>query len=138
MTGEDVVREAREWIGTPFVWQRAEKGVGADCKGFVAGVARALGLPEGDHLHMLKADYGGVVDSAFLTRAIAEVMVHVEVPQMGDVLLMSAHGRPQHLGIFAGERTLHTYTGRWVAATRTGALLSKSPLHSVWRFGSLG
>jgi NlpC/P60 family putative phage cell wall peptidase len=137
VTGADVVAEALTWVGTPFRWQAAHKGVGADCKGFVAGVARALGLPEAEHLHMLKADYSPKVDSSFLARAIGEVLVPVETPAPGDVLLMLAAGLPQHLGIFAGERILHTYTGKWVAATRTGALLAKSPLHSAWRFGSL-
>lgn len=40
----DIVAEARSWIGTPWVAAGAEKGVGANCLGFLAGVARNVGL----------------------------------------------------------------------------------------------
>ena len=40
----DIVIEARRWIGTPWVPAGAELGVGANCLGFLAGVARNLGL----------------------------------------------------------------------------------------------
>ena len=39
-----VVAEARRWIGTPWVPAGSERGVGANCLGFLAGVARNLGL----------------------------------------------------------------------------------------------
>ena len=39
-----VIAEARSWIGTPWVASGAEKGVGANCLGFLAGVADNVGL----------------------------------------------------------------------------------------------
>ena len=44
VTRQEVVREAREWLGTPFHHQAREKGVGTDCGGLVGGVAVALGI----------------------------------------------------------------------------------------------
>lgn len=38
-TRADLIAEARSWIGTPWRHQAAIKGVGADCVGFVRGVA---------------------------------------------------------------------------------------------------
>lgn len=40
----DLVIEARRWIGTPWVPAGSERGVGANCLGFLAGAARNLGL----------------------------------------------------------------------------------------------
>ena len=37
---EEIVRLAREWIGTPYQHQASLKGVGADCLGFLRGVWR--------------------------------------------------------------------------------------------------
>jgi NlpC/P60 family putative phage cell wall peptidase len=42
----DIVIEARRWIGTPWVPAGSELGVGANCLGFMAGVARNLGLSD--------------------------------------------------------------------------------------------
>lgn len=36
-----IVDEALSWVGTPWAHQQAIKGVGADCAGFLGGVARA-------------------------------------------------------------------------------------------------
>ena len=39
---EEVLAEARDWIGTPYRHQGSEKGVGCDCLGLVRGIWRAL------------------------------------------------------------------------------------------------
>ncbi len=38
-TPDDVIAEARTWLGTPWHHQASVKGVGCDCIGFVRGVA---------------------------------------------------------------------------------------------------
>lgn len=38
-----IVEEALSWVGTPWAHQQAVKGVGADCAGFLAAVAKATG-----------------------------------------------------------------------------------------------
>ena len=44
----DVVKAAREWLGTPFIHQGRVKGVGVDCAGLIIGVAHELGLSDFD------------------------------------------------------------------------------------------
>ncbi len=138
-TGVDVVTEAREWLRTPFVWQASLKGVGADCKGLVVGVARSLGLPEGDSLYAAIGDYGFKVPVGLLKTGLAATLTQVREPEPGDVLLLTMGGSPQHLGIHAGEHLIHTYNGgpKQVIATRLSAALRAWPLHSAWRFPSL-
>ena len=41
-SADDVVRLARQWVGTPYHHQASKRGVGADCLGLVRGVWREL------------------------------------------------------------------------------------------------
>ena len=40
---EDVVREARSWIGTPYNHMECKKGIAVDCVGLIKGVGLNLG-----------------------------------------------------------------------------------------------
>jgi NlpC/P60 family putative phage cell wall peptidase len=40
---QDVIEEARRWIGTPYRHQSALRGIGCDCIGLIRGVWHALG-----------------------------------------------------------------------------------------------
>ena len=37
-----IIKEARNWLGTPFHHQASRKNIGCDCIGFIIGIARAL------------------------------------------------------------------------------------------------
>lgn len=43
MTGDDVVRTARTWLGTPHVNGAKVKGIGVDCGQLLIGVAEDCG-----------------------------------------------------------------------------------------------
>lgn len=101
MIGAQIAAEAETWIDTPFAWQGRVKGVGVDCKGLVAGVAKACGRPEADSVEALAGDYGNAIDAARLKAGLARLFDRVTEPQIGDVLLIRTGGKPQHLAIFA-------------------------------------
>src|SRR6185437_17129428 len=42
LTRQDIVAEARAWIGTPYRHQGSLKGIGCDCLGLVRGVWRGV------------------------------------------------------------------------------------------------
>lgn len=138
-TGSDIVVEARAWLGTPFHWQASLKGVGCDCKGLVWGVARALGLPEGESGYAKVANYGARVPVDTLLAGLGATLTRTVSPEPGDVLLFVMGGKPQHLGIHAGNEVIHTYNGgpSRVIATRLALPRKPWPLHSAWRFPSL-
>ena len=96
---EDIVAEALSWCGTPHLWQASRKGVGCDCKGLVAGVARELGMPEAESLYANMHSYNTLVDAYLLRRGLEETLRHTQDPQPGDVILMLMGNKPQHLGI---------------------------------------
>lgn len=137
--GELVAAEAREWLGTKFVWQASQKQVGCDCKGLLWGVARELGFPEAESLYAKVADYSPKrpVPSALLKEGFASIFDLVETPQLGDVLLVRLGGKASHIGIISAEgRVIHAQIGPkdWVKETRLEALLKKFPLDSIWRW----
>lgn len=136
MIGILVAAEAERWIGTPFKWQGSVKA-GCDCKGLVAGVARACGRPEGDSLHALAGDYGLKVDAARLRRGLADLFDRATDILPGDVLLLKVAGKPQHLAIAAPTEGKPT---RAVQAMHTGpcaVVVSRVPrdmIDSIWRW----
>lgn len=142
--GALVAAEAREWIGTPFVWQASQKGVGCDCKGLVWGVARELGFPEASTFYARVANYAQnkPVPSALLKEGMAAVFDPVRgEPGLGDVLLLKIGQppvHPAHLAIVSGDdRAIHAQLSgsrEWVKETRLAALLKLNPLHSAWRW----
>lgn len=138
-TASDVVAEALEWKGTPFVWQASLKGVGADCKGLILGVARELGMPEATSLYAAISDYGRVVPVRLLLKGLAATFERAADPQPGDVLVMTMGGSPQHLGFHAGGDVIHTYNNgpRRVISSRLASVQRAWPIHSAWRFPSL-
>jgi cell wall-associated NlpC family hydrolase len=138
--GEAVAAEAREWLGTKFVWQASQKQVGCDCKGLLWGVARELGFPEAESLYAQVADYSPKrpVPSALLKEGFAAIFDSVEGGMIpGDVLLVKLGGKPCHIAIYSGDgRAIHAQIGPkdWVKETRLEALLKLFPLDSVWRW----
>ena len=96
---DDVVREARSWLGTPWVHQHSERGIATDCAGLVVGVARRLGLvDEGFRLH----GYTRAPDGS-MTSICDQHMQRIGRDEMapGDVVVMRVDKLPQHLGIVA-------------------------------------
>lgn len=139
--GLNAVKEAREWIGTPVVWEASLKGKGCDCRGLVAGVARELGWPEGSAFEASVGAYARNIDEAKLTAGLDRLLRRVRPDMMhkGDVLGFTIKGKMQHLGIFAGEgRMVHAYMTppSKVVEVPLGVYWTNR-LAGVWRWKSL-
>jgi cell wall-associated NlpC family hydrolase len=111
LTREDVVREAREWIGTRFIHQQHSKGLATDCIGHVGGVAVELGVyPRDPHaipglVNLL--GYGRTPHGDALRKACATFFVEIDPDTMqpGDIVLIAWGNRdPQHVGFLADYR----------------------------------
>ena len=99
--GKRIAAEAERWIDTPFHWQGQVRGVGCDCKGLVAGVARACGRAEGNTLEAMAGDYATRVPIDKLRLGLERHFDRVSERQPGDILLVRMAGDPQHLAIAA-------------------------------------
>jgi cell wall-associated NlpC family hydrolase len=136
LTRDAIVAEARSWAGTPFRWQASVKGVGADCRGFIFGVARELGLPEANG-RTARADYSSRIPARELKRVLAETFDRADVARPGDLLLIVVGEKPQHLAIVTGP-------GRMMHACLRGpeqvieVPIGKSrPIDSIWTWRGL-
>lgn len=97
ITRDDIVCEARSWIGTPFVHQHRQRGHAVDCAGLLIGVARALGIvaPDFD-----VTGYSPRPDGVSLRAYCDEHLLPSEALHVGGVALVAwRNGPPQHLGI---------------------------------------
>lgn len=118
ITRQDIVMEARRWIGTRYRHQGRTRGVGVDCIGLVGGVAVSLGLPGAGEwltdrgLH----NYARTPNPTTLLAGCLRYMDQVPAADVGDVLLFSVENYPRHFALVSevkssGEATkvIHAY-----------------------------
>ena len=128
---EQIVQEARAWIGTPYRHQASCKGAGADCLGLLRGVWRAVYGAEPEHVPAYSADWSEPQGeerlwAAARRRLVAKVR---DEAALGDVVLfrMREQGVAKHLGIASvlGEapKFIHAYSGHGVV---------ESPFSEPW------
>jgi len=137
-TRQEIVDEARSYVGTRFHHQARVKGVAVDCIGLLVGVARALGLFEHDN-----RSYSRHPDGHTLLEELEKVLDRVEEgaePELGDVLVFwisERTKRPQHIAIKSDVGMIHTYAhiGKVVETHLTKAWRRR--ICAVFRFRGL-
>jgi cell wall-associated NlpC family hydrolase len=137
--GALVAAEARQWIGTRFVWGQSQKGVGCDCKGLVQGVARELGFSEAQGFYANFASYrpDKPVPANLLREGMAAVFDRAEDIAPGDVLLLRWAGKAGHLAVVTDRRkAVHAQIAptERVKEASLRSLLKLFPLDSIWRW----
>jgi cell wall-associated NlpC family hydrolase len=138
ITKEDIVKEARTWLNTPFHHQGRIKSVGVDCAGLVIGVGRALGLCP-DFIDNI--DYARIPDGRvkiLLTKHL--IKVPFADRQAGDVISIAWAKEPQHVAILTDKNTIiHAYgigsKGKVVETTLAGRHLAC--VSNVYRFSEV-
>lgn len=93
-----VVKEAREWIGTPYHHAAMLKGIGADCATLIFAVYRGLGIVPDEKIGMFGPDWYQHTESEhYMTRLIRHAAKVVEAVgyrstkyAAGNILLMKA------------------------------------------------
>lgn len=146
--GNAIAAEAETWVDTPFVDTGQIKGVGADCKGLLAGVAAACGRPEAASVEALAADYNlqNPVNERRLRSGLVRLFDRVphssEAPadrRPGDVLLVKCRGRAQHLAIATPlpGRPLRVIEAQLDVMKVRPFRRSDAEIDSVWRWRDL-
>jgi len=144
--GADVVRLARDWIGTPYRHQGAMRGVGCDCLGLIRGLWREI--------HGAEPETPGAYGRDWAERSGEERLLdaarrHFGPPvaagmQVGDVLIFRfrADASAKHLGILSGpDRFIHAYEQAGVIESalvaswrrRVAGVFRWRPVLSSWR-----
>jgi len=117
---EEIVTEARGWIGTPYLHRASCKGHGADCLGLVRGVWRAVVGAEPQGLPPYAPDWAEAGGTEEMLAAAARHMRAVAIGEIapGDVLLFRwrAHLPAKHAAILVTpDRMVHAHDGAAVA-----------------------
>lgn len=120
MTREDIVAEARSWIGTPYRHQASLKGVGCDCLGLVRGVWRAMMGHEPERAPPYAPDWAEASRGEPLAEAALRHLDAIACDQAaeGDVLLFRWRDglAAKHLAIVAApDLMVHAHDGACVA-----------------------
>jgi len=123
-----VVQEARAWLGVPFMHQgRTRHGI--DCVGLPIVICQSLGIiPRNFGLN----DYGRT-PSGELERRLLEYCTRIERPAPGALIVIAWTRLAAHVAFCTGDSMIHAYEsvgrviehgyrGRWVRMT-----------HSSWR-----
>lgn len=92
---DQIVDEARKWIGTPWKHQGRTKS-GLDCLGLVVNVAKELNLSEAD-----EKTYSRRPDGGELIKRFKKEMQQISLNdiQAGDVILFADTAYPCHVAI---------------------------------------
>lgn len=100
-TRADIVTAARQWVGTRWRHQGAQRGVGVDCVGLLVGVALELGIADARQgARPIEFDgYGRAPNPALLLKAAEMYLDPEDGLTLGGVLLMRFHAAPQHFAI---------------------------------------
>ena len=142
---EQIVSEARRWIGTPYHHQAALCGVGVDCVGLIRGVGHATGaLPEDAEAWDRFGGYSRVPNPNRMGEGMRLFLRPLDFdPQEGDIAWL--HWRvdlPMHLAILASDHRggltlIHSYSeaGGVVEHGLTPEWLAR--VHSWWRYPDL-
>ena len=131
----EIVNAARRWIGTPWVPAGSACGVGANCLGFLAGVARDTGLHE---LAAAFAPYRGYAvppQPRSLLLGLRRHLIRTERAAPGDVLLFDLGAGLRHVALLSAPATIihaHQAQGRVVEQGLPW------PMHSAYRIPGVG
>ncbi|MXG87955.1 transglycosylase SLT domain-containing protein [Nocardioides sp. YIM 123512] len=107
-TGQDVVEDARKYLGIPYVWGGTDPAKGLDCSGLVQRVYRDLGI----ELPRVSRDQARVGDAV---PSLAEA-------QPGDLLAFNSP--VSHIAIYIGD-------GQMIEAPRPGKDVQVSPVYDT-------
>lgn len=116
---EQILTEARSWIGTPYCHQASRKNAGCDCLGLVRGVWREIYGQEPLSLPPYTSNWAEECGEETLLNAAIQCLVPIpnEDAKPGDIILfrMRPNAPCKHMAILSGPTTMiHAYWGRAV------------------------
>ncbi|MDD2839557.1 MAG: NlpC/P60 family protein [Rickettsiales bacterium] len=133
-TRQEIVEQARTWVGTKFRYQgrikqnQNNKG-GVDCLGFIIGLCNEIGYKQNNNsisyydtiIYSKKPDYN------ILWEKFAEIFYLKDIKNIdiGDIVLKKISNNQYHLMLYTGKTLIHAS-----AATRTVVEHSVDGLHN--------
>ena len=123
---QELISEARSWLGVKFAHQGRSKLTGCDCIGLIIGVAGALALRSKCGKFITACDYLNYSPLPSDNKLEQELNAHLHyrgkdlsVAVPGDIALLAFAKNPQHLAIIGdacydgvmAQTLIHAYSG---------------------------
>ena len=102
----EIVKTAREYIGTKWVHQGRLKGKSIDCLGLLVCIAREFGAK----VKKDRTDYDNrKIDTGAMREILRYYMKEITFRECGpgDIILFRMNGSPQHLGLKTDKGMIH-------------------------------
>lgn len=120
-----IIKEARAWIGTPYVHQASVKNHGVDCLGLVRGVWRSLYEREPESVPAYSPDWGEVGEEETMLAAANRHFTKVKKLELraGDLVIFRWKQTliAKHAGILtSSQHFIHAYERAGVVETTLG------------------
>lgn len=139
---DDIIAEARSWVGTRFQWNQSLKGVACDCKGLVWGVARELGMPEAQSPYASEIASRRIVRADRLREGLASVFCQTNDPLPGDVMHIRVGAgtarMAMHLAFLSHDNMMIHCYDRGPGGVREIIMDENVIVESYWAWPSLG
>jgi len=144
ITRVDVINEALTWLGTPWLHQARLKGIGADCIGFIGGVAVALGISGAAEWARTPDfhNYGPQPQAKLMLLGCARFLDPIAIAdvQPADVLMLRFEREPMHFALVSSLAPLYVIhalsTAGKVVQHRVDATWANRIVRA-WRFRGL-
>lgn len=139
---DDIVAEARRWVGTPYHHQASVRGIGTDCLGLVRGVWRVLHGADAEAVPAYSRDWAEATGAETMLAAARRHLLERQPAQIapGDVLIFRyrSHAVAKHVAILSGPASMvHAIEGRAVAEVPFGQWWHRH-LAAVFSFPGIG
>ena len=126
---DDIVAEARRWLGTPYHHQASLCGVGTDCLGLVRGIWRALHGTDAEAVPAYSRDWAEATGAETMLAAARRHLREIDraAATRGDVVIFRYRPRAvaKHVGILTdATRMIHAIEG---------SAVGEVPLGTWWR-----
>ncbi len=136
MDSNEMVSEARSWIGTKWVHGQSLKGVGTDCVQLVVSLAKTFGWLSPDFkTRKYTRDWALHNDWSILKEDLSRVADQIVMPTavVGDVVVFKSGRCAGHMGLYIGNgQMIHSQVRQVVSEDPVVKFMDD--FDSVWRF----
>ncbi len=125
--GEDIVKEARKFLGLPYLWS-GTSGFGFDCSGFSNQIYNSFGLTIPRDAEPQFDAGGGKIPTGSITGTRIKKMADL---RPGDIVgFRNSEGDLHHVGIYSGVKNGHPMM---IDSPDTGSVVREEPLDTKHR-----
>ncbi|MHC4276954.1 MAG: NlpC/P60 family protein [Planctomycetota bacterium] len=132
---EEIIAEARSWIGTRWMHGQCVKGYRTDCIRFIVEVGKKFGwVPEDYKPPVYRRDWALHNNESIMIKELSkfcEKVDNLRLVEIGDILVFKTGACAAHAGIYIGEDRMVEANIR--SGVQEASIENTKGFHSAWR-----